>query len=153
MRMQRARVMRQGAEESKSPPEFKRLRDYLTESSPDRLKAKFAGKSPEVVDAILSGAMAPTVQAVAQNGIGLAHYHEKRYVEALFAFDAVRIKYFQVAEEVPQALYYLAAAATAAAEASPRAEVKALYQSQAEAARKELTTAHADSPWAQKKWP
>jgi hypothetical protein len=150
MRMQRARVMREGAEKANSPPEFKRLREYLTESSPDRLKAKFAGKPSEVVDAVLSGAMAPTVQAVAQNGIGLAHLHEKRYVEALFAFDAVRIKYFQVSEEVPQALYYLAAAATAAAEASPRPDVQALYKAQADAARKELTTSYADSPWAKK---
>jgi tetratricopeptide (TPR) repeat protein len=150
MRMQRARVMREGAEKSNSPPEYKRLRDYLTESSPDRLKAKFAGKPAEVVDAVLSGAMSPTVQAVAQNGIGLAHLHEKRYVEALFAFDAVRIKYFQVAEEVPQALYYLATAATAASQAATSQGVKDLYKAQADAARKELTSGYADSPWAKK---
>jgi hypothetical protein len=150
MRMQKARVVREGAAASNSPPEYKRLRDYLTDSSPDRLRAKFQGKPPEVVDAILAGAMSPTVQAIAQNGIGLAHLHEKRYVEALFAFDAVRIKYFQVAEEVPQALYYLAQAATAAAEAAPKPEVKALYKAQADAARKELTASWGHSPWSKK---
>jgi tetratricopeptide (TPR) repeat protein len=150
MRMQKARVVREGAAESNSPPEYKRLREYLTDSSPDRLRTKFAGKPAEMVEAVVSGAMSPTVQAVAQNGIGLANLHEKKYVDALFAFDAVRIKYFQVTEEVPQALYYLAQAATAAAEAATNPNVKALYKSQADAARQELTRSYPDSPWAKK---
>lgn len=151
LRAEKARVIRQGAEAADSPPEYRRLRDYLVEGTPERLRAKFAGKTKEVQDAILSGALSPTVQAMARNGIGLSLLAEKKYVEALWEFDAVRIKFFQVTEEVPRALYYLAKAASGAADAAPKAEAKDLFKAQAAAARQELVKQFPESTWAGKK--
>ncbi len=150
MRREKGRVIRETAEASDSPPEYERLKTYLIEGTPDRLRQKFAGKPKEVVDAILAGAVAPGVQAMVQNGIGIALLAKKSYVDALFAFGSVRIKFFQVKEEVPRALYYLAKAAAGAAEAAAKPEAKALYQAQAEAARQELQKQWVDSPWAKK---
>ena len=97
------------------------------------------------------GALSPTVQAVAQTGIGLAFLSEKKYPEAVFAFTNVRIKYFAVGEAVPRALYYLAKAADAAAEAARAPDAKSLYKAQAEAARQELAGSWARTSWASKK--
>lgn len=150
-RMQKARVMLDAATKNAAATDFAELRKYLEAGTPDGLRQKFAGKSKEFVDAIVAGGLSPTVQAVAQNGIGLALLNEKRYSEAVYAFVSVRIKYFSVTDEVPRALYYLAKAADAASEAASRPDGKALYKSQADAARQELQRSWKDSPWASKK--
>ena len=137
-RVQKARVMLNNAEKLDSPPEYARLRKFLEEGSPESLKARLTGRPPEVVDAVVAGAQAPTVQAVVQNGIGLAYLNEKRYVDAMFAFNEVRIKHFAVRDEVARALWYLQRAASEAAKAATRPEAKNLFQGQAEAAKKEL---------------
>ncbi len=143
-RMRKAQVMLEAAERDKSPAAYARMRDFLVGGTPDALRKRFSGKPPEVVDAVVAGAMSPTVQAVAQNGIGLAFLAEKKHVDALFAFAAVRIKYFQVAQEVPRALYYLAQAADAAGDAAPKAEAKAAYKALAAATRDELKKSYKD---------
>jgi hypothetical protein len=143
-RMRKAAIMLRTAESEKSPAAYGRLRDYLNGGTPEALERKFSGKPPEVVAAVKAGAMSPTVQAVAQNGIGLAYLAEKKWTEALFAFGSVRIKYFQVAAEVPRALYYLAQAADGAAEAASKPEAKTMYKAQAEAARAEIKTSYKD---------
>jgi len=147
-RMEKARVMREAAEKDGSPAAFGRLRTFLQQGTPEALKAKLAGRPPEVVEAVMGGALAPTVQAVAQNGIGLAFLAEKKYGEAVYAFTQVRIKYFSVGAEVPRALYYLAKAADGAAAAATKPEGKALYQAQATAARQELQRSWKATTWA-----
>lgn len=149
-RMEKARVMREAAEKEGSAAAFGRLRTFLQQGTPEALKAKLAGKPAEVIDAVMAGALAPTVQAVAQNGIGLAFLAEKKYSEAVFAFAQVRVKYFSVTAEVPRALYYLAKAADGAAAAATKPEGKALYQAQAKGARDELQKDWRGSTWATK---
>ncbi len=150
-RMQRARVMLEAAQKTEAPSDYAELRKYLEAGRPEALRTKFAGKPAEVIDAVVAGALAPTVQAVAQTGIGLAFLSEKKYSEAVFALTNVRIKYFAVGEAVPRALYYLAKAADAAAAAAQRPDAKSLYQSQADAARQELSRSWSTTPWASKK--
>jgi len=150
-RMQKARIMLAAAEKADSPPEFARVRTYLMTGAPDALRQKLAGKPADVVDAVLAGALSPTVQAVANNGIGLAFLSEKKYADAVFAFTNVRIKYFSVTEEVPRALYYLAKAADAASAAATKPEAKTLFKDQAAAARQELEHSWKDTVWAAKK--
>ncbi len=150
-RMQKARVMLDAATKNDAPTDYAELRKYLEAGTPDGLRQKFAGKPKEMIDAIVAGGLSPTVQAVAQNGIGLALLNEKRYAEAVYAFVNVRIKYFSVTDEVPRALFYLAKAADAAAEAATRPDGKALYKSQADAARQELQRSWKESSWATKK--
>jgi len=150
-RMQRARVMLEAAQKTEAPSDYAELRKYLESGKPEALRTKFAGKPAEVVDAVVAGALAPTVQAVAQTGIGLAFLSEKKYAEAVYALTNVRIKYFAVGEAVPRALYYLAKAADAAAEASQRPDAKTLYKAQAEAARQDLQKSWASTSWASKK--
>lgn len=149
-RMQKARVMLDGATKNDAPTDFAQLRKYLEAGTPDGLRTKFAGKPKEFVDAVVAGALSPAVQAVAQNGIGLALLNEKRYVEAVFAFVDVRIKYFSVASEVPRALYYLGRAADAASAAATLPSAKALFKAQADAARQELQRSWRESPWSKK---
>jgi TolA-binding protein len=149
-RMQKARVLLDAATKNDAPTDFAQLRKYLESGTPDGLRTKFAGKPKDVVDAVVAGALAPTVQAVAQNGIGLSLLNEKRFAEAVFAFVDVRIKYFSVTSEVPRALYYLGKAADAASAAATRPEAKSLYKAQSDAARQELQRAWKDSPWATK---
>ncbi len=149
-RMEKARVMREAAEKDGSAAAFGRLRTFLQQGTPEALKTKLAGKPPELVDAVMAGALAPTVQAVAQNGIGLAFLAEKKYGDAVFAFAQVRVKYFSVTAEVPRALYYLAKAADGAAAATTKPEGKALYQAQAKGARDELQKDWRGSSWATK---
>lgn len=147
-RMQKARILLSVAEKSGSAADFGRLRTYLQQGTPDALKAKFSGKPSDVVDAVMAGGLSPSVQAVAQNGIGLAFLAEKKYADAIAAFTAVRVKYFSVADEVPRALHYLVKAADAAAAAATKPAVKAHYQAQADSARQELKSSYPASPWA-----
>ena len=150
-RMQRARVMLEAAQKTEAPSDYAELRKYLEAGRPEALRTKFAGKPADVIDAVVAGALAPSVQAVAQTGIGLAFLSEKKYSEAVFALTNVRIKYFAVGEAVPRALYYLAKAADAAAGAAQRPDAKSLYKAQADAARQELQRAWSSTPWASKK--
>jgi tetratricopeptide (TPR) repeat protein len=148
-RMQKARVML-GAAEKGGPAVYAQLRAYLAQGTPEALRQRMAGKPAEVVDAVVGGALAPTVQALAQNGVGLAFLAEKKYADAVNAFTQVRIKYFAVTDEVPRALYHLAKAAAAAAAAATKPAAKSLYQAQAESARQELQRGWKSSPWASK---
>jgi tetratricopeptide (TPR) repeat protein len=137
-RIQKARVMLAEAEKAASPAEFARMRAFLVQGTPEALRTRLAGKPADVIDAVLGGALAPSVQAVTQNGLGVAALSDKKYAEAVVAFNNVRIKYFQVRSEVPRALRYLAKAADQAAAAATKPDAKSLYSDQAAAARAEL---------------
>jgi hypothetical protein len=150
-RIQKARVMLAEAEKADAPAEYARMRTFLLQGTPEALRQKLSGKPADVVDAVLGGALAPSVQAVTQNGLGVAALSEKKYAEAVAAFNNVRIKYFQVADEVPRALFYLACAADAAAAAATKPDAKALYVDQAAAARAELERSWKATPWATRK--
>jgi tetratricopeptide (TPR) repeat protein len=145
--IQKARVLLEAAEKAASPPAFARLQEYLRTRTPDALATRFRTRPHDVVSAVVEGAGAPSVQAVLQNGLGLALLHQGKHAEAVFAFTEVRVKHFGEADEVPRALHYLAKAADAAAAAS-KGEAKALFEQTAAGARKELETSWADSPWA-----
>ena len=151
-KMRAARVILHSAESSNSAAEYDRLNTFLQKNlSPDALRSQLAGAPAPVVDAILQGAMAPSVQAVVSNGNGLSFLFKKKWVDALFAFNEVRVKHYSVRDEVPRALYYLAKAADGAAQEATKPDAKALFKGQAETARQELQRSWQGSPWATKK--
>jgi hypothetical protein len=150
-RIQKARVMLAEAEKADSPAEYGRMRAFLLQGTPEALRQRLSGKPSDVVDAVLGGALAPSVQAVTQNGLGVAALAEQKYADAIAAFNNVRIKYFQVSEEVPRALYYLAKAADKAGAAATKPDAKSLYSDQAAAARAELQRSWKGTPWATRK--
>ena len=151
-KMRAASIILRSAEKANSAAEYERLNNYLQKNlSPDALRSQLAASQPAVVEAILQGAMAPNVQAVVSNGNGLSYLFKKKWVDALFAFNEVRVKHYSVREEVPRALYYLAKAADGAAQEATKADAKALFKGQADAARQELQRSWQGSPWASKK--
>lgn len=151
-RMRAARVILKSAEVANASAEYDRLRKYLqTNLSPDALRSQLSGQPAPIVDAILQGAVAPSVQAVVSNGNGMSYLFRKQWVDALWAFNEVRVKHYSVREEVPRALYYLAKAADGAAEQATKPEAKALFKGQADAARQELDRSWKGSSWASKK--
>ena len=139
-----AAVMLKDAEESKSPPKFSNLRSWIQKGSPAEVRTYAAGKGwpKERIDALVAGSRDPNVQAVGLTGMGLAYLNEPqpRYEEALLAFKAVTVKYFQVPEQHARALKYLAEAADGAAKASTKPEVKQMYETMAREARERLRT-------------
>lgn len=150
-----ARVMLTDAEKAKSPAKFSVLRSWINKGTPAEVRKYAQGKGwpAPSVDALVAGARDPGVQAVGLNGIGLAYYNEPkpRYQEALLAFKAVSVKYFQVPEQHARALYYLAQAAKKAAGASgAKAEVKEMYENMASEAVRMLEKQHPNSPWARR---
>ena len=100
---------------------------------------------------MVAGARDPAVQAVGYNGIGLAYLNEPKpkYEEALVAFKAVAVRYFEDAEQHARALYYLAQAADGAAKQA-KGEAKEMYAAMADQAAKSLRSQHPDSPWARR---
>ena len=148
-----ARVKLADAEKAKSPAKFSSLRSWIQKGTPDAVRKYAEGKGwpKPAVDALVGGARDPRVQAVGLNGIGLAYLNEPkpRNEEAMLAFKAVSVKYFQVPEQHARALYYLAKAAKAAAGASgAKAEVKEMYGAMADEAVRMLRKQHPDSTWA-----
>jgi hypothetical protein len=141
--------MLRAAEEHKSAAEFQKLRAFIEEGSPDALKKKFASRAKREMDALVAGARDPFVQAVAQNGLGLAYLAEQRYEEAVMAFDSVQVKYFQFPEETARALFYLAQAAAGAAQAS-KGEGAKYYETLKDSALKTLRADYPGSPFAKK---
>ncbi len=117
-RMYAADVMLKQAEKNRSPAEFRRLRSFIEEGMPESLSRSMATLPASQREPLIEGAMSPRVQAVAQLGLGLALLQEKQYEEAIYAFRAVEVKYFEEPEVHAKALRYLAEAANAAAKQS-----------------------------------
>jgi tetratricopeptide (TPR) repeat protein len=148
-RMKGAEVKLHAAEEHRSKAEFADLRKYIEDGSPDAIRQKFAGRPKAEIDAVVAGARDPYVQAVAQNGLGLAYLNEGAFEEAVLAFRGVDVKYFQVPEEPARALYYLSQAADGAAKQA-KGEGAKYYEALRDEALKSLRTEHPDSPFAKK---
>jgi tetratricopeptide (TPR) repeat protein len=156
--MRVAAVMLEDAEKSDSPAKYSALRLYIEKGSPKEIRSYAEGKGwpKERVDALVAGARDPDVQAVSLNGLGLAYLHEARprTEEAMLAFKAVTVEYFQVPEQHARALYYLELAAAQAAQApGVKPEVKTMYQNMAAEADKMLHAQHPKSDWAAKPKP
>jgi len=149
-RMRTAAVMLEKAEKSKSTAEFRALRNWIQTSQPEAIR-KAGGGSQDALAALVAGARDPAVQAVGLNGMGLAYLSEKepKYEDALLAFKAVTVKYFQEPEQHARALYYLAKAAKGA-EGVAKPEAKRMYADMAADAVRMLRDQHPNSPWAQK---
>jgi tetratricopeptide (TPR) repeat protein len=147
-RMHAAGVMLEQAEKNKSPAEFATLRAYIQAGTPEALrhdpKVTVLPKSQQ--DAIVAGAMDPAVQAVAQNGLGLAYLQEKQYGAAILAFRSVEVTAFEVPEQHARALHYLAVAAGEAAKTA-QGDAKAYYEGIRDASVQRLKAEHPDSPW------
>ena len=110
----------------------------FSESTPEALERKYRTLPASQRVALVEGALDPQVQAVMQNGLGLAWLQDGRYEEAILAFRAVEVKYFQVAEEYARALHYLALAADEAAKKASNAEARTLYEKYRDDARARL---------------
>ncbi len=148
-RMRAAGIMLRRAEKNKSPAEFAELRDFIHESTPEALAKKYRTLPGSQKDALVEGALDPEVQAVMQNGLGLAFLQEGKFEDAILSFRAVEVKYFQVPEEHARALHYLARAADGAASKASD-EARALYERYRDEARSRLKAEYPNSPWAQK---
>ena len=147
-RMQAAGIMLQRAEKNRSPAEFAELRDFINESTPEALERKYRTLPSAQRKALVEGALDPQVQAVMQNGLGLAYLQEEKFEEAILAFRAVEVKYFQVPEEHARALHYLAQAADKAANKASGEEARTLYQKYRDDARGRLKAKYPNSRWA-----
>jgi tetratricopeptide (TPR) repeat protein len=146
-RMRAAAVMLEQAEKNKSPAEFQRLREFLEQGSAAALRAGHRALPPAQVEALVAGALDPEVQAVSQNGMGLAYLSEKDYERAILAFRSVDVKYFAVAAEHARALHYLAKAADAAAKAASGAAARAFHERTRDEALERLKAEHPQSRW------
>jgi tetratricopeptide (TPR) repeat protein len=148
-RTEAARIMLRQAEKAASPPAFAKLREFIEKGSADALRSKFASRSPGEIEAFVAGARDPEVQAVAQNGLGLAYLNEGRLEEALVAFRSVAVRYFQVPGQPAMALFYLAKTADQAAQKAKAAD-KARYEQTKEKALQELRETYPGSEWARR---
>lgn len=152
-RMRVAAVKLKAAEKRKAPAAFADLRQWIKGGMPEAIRArgKSKGLPPPSIAALVAGARDPAVQAVGYNGIGLAYLNEPtpKYEDAMLAFKAVTVKYFQEPEQHARALYYLAKAASGAAGAA-KGEVKEMYTTMAGEAMKMLRSQHPGSEWASK---
>ena len=152
-RMRTSAVMLASAEKRNAASAFRELRTHITGGSPEALRKKASGRglSAAAVAAIVAGARDPAVQAVGLNGMGLAYLSDAKpnYEQALLAFKAVTIKYFQEPEQHARALYYLAKAADKAAQEA-KGEVKTMYAAMVGEATKMLRDQHPDTEWARR---
>jgi len=152
-RMRVARLKLQVAEKRKAASAFADLRNWITEGQPEAIRrtGKSKGLPAESIAALVAGARDPLVQAVGYNGIGLAYLREAKpkYVNAMLAFKAVAVKYFEEPEQHARALYYLAQAAEGASKGA-KGEVQSMYASIAEQALTMLRSQHPESSWARK---
>jgi len=152
-RMRVARLKLQVAEKRKAAVAFADLRTWIKGGMPEAVRklGQAKGLPPESIAALVAGARAPLVQAVGYNGIGLAYLRESKpkYVDAMLAFKAVAVKYFEEAEQHARALYYLAQAAEGASKAA-KGEVRSMYTATAEQALTMLRSQHPGSTWASK---
>lgn len=154
-RMRVAAVKLKNAEKRKAASAFADLRNWIKQGQPETLRqrAKSKGLPPAAIAALVAGARDPVVQAVGLNGIGLAYLSEPtpKYEQALLAFKAVVVKYFQVPEQPARALHYLAKAADGAAKAAAKAKkpaVNEMYVTMRDEASKTLRRDYPDSKWA-----
>lgn len=152
-RMHTASVMLMKAEKSGSAADFRALRNWLEGGRPGTLRKQGEGRglSPDAVDALVAGARDPKVQALGLNGLGLAYLNEPKpkYEDALLAFKAVTVRYFQEPEQHARALYYLRKAAEGARDAA-KGDAQAMYSTMAKEAGRMLKDQHPNSEWAQK---
>jgi tetratricopeptide (TPR) repeat protein len=148
-RMHAAAVMLRQAEQNRSPAEFRSLKEYIERGSPEALARTYRSLPTPQLEALVAGAMDPQVQAVAQNGIGLAYLEQNKFEEAILTFRSVEVKYFEVPEEHARALHYLARAADGAAKAAGSDEARALYESYRDAALQRLRSEYPNSRWSQ----
>jgi len=152
-RMRVAAVKLLDAEKRKAPAAFADLRSWIKAGMPEEIRAygKSKGLPKESIDALVAGARDPAVQAVGYNGIGLAYLNEPtpKYEEAMLAFKAVAVKYFQEPEEHARALYYLHEAAAGAAKGA-KGDVQQMYTAMATEALSMLRSQHPESEYARK---
>lgn len=156
-RMRVAAIKLQQAEKRQAASAFADLRNWIKQGMPEAIRERAAAKGlgEAAVDALVAGARDPAVQAVGLNGIGLAYLNEPepKYEDALLAFKAVVVKYFQVPDQPARALYYLAKAAEGAAREADKAkkpQVRDMYLAMQSGSVKTLRRDHPDSAWANK---
>lgn len=135
------------AEAAGSPAAYVAVKAFLLDSLPDALQKKFQGRPAEQLEAVMSGARAPEVQAVVQLGLGQAYLAEGKFEEAILALRSVAVRYFGARPQAAAALYFLAKAAEGAAQAAKGAS-KATYQGLKDDALKQLKSEYPDSPYA-----
>lgn len=140
-RMEQVRIRLQQAEKDRSPAQFQQLRTLINSSSPEALKRSFSVLPAAQLTALVDGAMDPKVQAVMKNGLGLAYLSEKKYEEAIHAFRAVEVRYFEDVDQHARALHYLTVAAEGAAQKAS-GEAKKLYERLATGAKARLEAEH-----------
>jgi hypothetical protein len=147
VRAKAAALLLHKAQNGGGPSAFVTLRTFLVEGQPEALQAKFASKSPEQLEALMAGARDPQVQAVAQTGLGLTYLNEQKYDEAILALQSVAVRYFAAREYAANALFHLAKAADAAAQAA-KPTAKATYAAIKDEAVKKLKAEYPESPYA-----
>lgn len=150
-RMLEAELRLRQAEKNRSAAEFRELRKFITESTPEALRRAFGTLPENQREALVAGAMDPNVQAVFQNALGFASLQERRYDEAILAFRSVEVKYFAEPEQHARALYYLAQAADGAATQAKSPAAKKLYETYRDRARQRLEQEHPGSTWTKEK--
>ena len=152
-RIRVAAVMLSDAEKSNSGPAYMKLAAFVDGGSPEKLRgvARKEGLTKGAADALIAGARDPNVQAIALNAEGLANLNASppRPEQALIAFKAVTVKYFQVGEEPARALFYLAKAADMASK-NAKGDARAMYVNMRAEAAKALRAKYPDSSWANK---
>ena len=150
-RMRVAAIKLAHAEKRKAATAFQSLRAFIEQGNPVALRKRYGSRlTKDAVDALVAGSRDPQVQAVAQNGIGLAYLNEKKYEDALIAFRSVVVKYFEEPTEPARALYYLAKAADGASKQAKDPEVRAMYAAMKTQALKRLRSNYRGTQWATK---
>jgi hypothetical protein len=149
VRMLVGETMLKKAEAAGSAAAYVTVKQFFEESRPEALEKKFAGRPAEQLEALISGARDPEVQAVAKAGLGQAYLAEKRWDEAILALAAVTVRSYTAREQAAAALYHLAKAADGALAAAP-AEAKSVYQAIKDGALSRLKQDYPESPYATK---
>lgn len=148
IRARAAALKLKNAEASGSPAAYVPVKAFLLDSLPDALQKRFAGRPAEQLEAVMTGARAPEVQAVVQLGLGQAYLAESKFDEAILALRSVAVRYFGAREHAAAALYFLAKAADGAEKAAKSPGAKATYAGLKDDALKQLKADYADSPYA-----
>lgn len=147
VRARAAALKLKNAEAAGSPAAYVAVKAFLLDSLPDALQKKFQGRPAEQLEAVMSGARAPEVQAVIQLGLGQAYLAEGKFEEAILALRSVAVRYFGARPQAGAALYFLAKAADGAAQAAKGA-AKETYEGLKDDALKQLKAEYPDSPYA-----
>lgn len=146
-RARAAALLVRRAEAANTDGEYVKLKSFLSDGLPEALQAKFRGRPPEQLEALMAGARDPDAQAVTLTGLGMAYRAEQRFDDAIFALRSVAVRYFGARSYAAMALYYLALTAGDAAKTA-KADVKSVYEALKTGALKQLKTEYPESPYA-----